>query len=248
MRTKRARLATLPHRRVPACLYRFKTRVRKRERERYVNVVNVNVQVRSSAMPSGDGRAEASFASVQKRSARARLDLTGRLGQRPAGGLGQVGGDTVNAPPANTAAQLARDALGYKLSDFVFDGTMEGDFDRARPEVAHTTAALAHYRRLVFIDAPATIEGGDVLRLKSACTRIDDETILAKPQWIDLQQLGVKRVLFVSGAEPLAANVLAIGDRVIVSASVPCTRAVLERAGYKTVPVEVPNCTRPRVA
>lgn len=45
-------------------------------------------------------------------------------------------GDTVNAPPAKTAAQLAQDALGYKLSDFVFDGTMEGDFDRALPAFA----------------------------------------------------------------------------------------------------------------
>jgi dimethylargininase len=150
-----------------------------------------------------------------------------------------------------------------------------------RPEIPHTTAALAHYRRLVFIDAPATIEGGDVvklgkrllvgrssrtneagvhqlrsiveplgydvatfevkgaLHLKSVCTRIDDETILANPQWIDTQQLGVKQILCVNGAEPLAANVLAIGDRIIVSASFPATRVMLERAGYKTVPVDV---------
>jgi dimethylargininase len=150
-----------------------------------------------------------------------------------------------------------------------------------RAEVPFTTAALAHHRRLVFIDAPATLEGGDVLRLgrrilvglsartneagiqqlrniveplgytvvalsvngalhlKSACTRIDDQTILANPQWIDTSLLAVPRVLCVSGAESLAANVLAIGERVIVSASYPGTRSVLEQAGCKTVPVDV---------
>src|SRR5262245_17505618 len=34
-----------------------------------------------------------------------------------------------------------------------------------RAEIAHTTQSLAHHRRLAFIDAPATLEGGDVIRL-----------------------------------------------------------------------------------
>jgi dimethylargininase len=41
---------------------------------------------------------------------------------------------------------------------------------------------------LGYIVDTCDIEGA--LHLKSACTRIDDETILANPQWIDLQQLG----------------------------------------------------------
>ena len=32
--------------------------------------------------------------------------------------------------PAKTPAELAKDALGYSSSDFVFDGSMEGDFER----------------------------------------------------------------------------------------------------------------------
>lgn len=150
-----------------------------------------------------------------------------------------------------------------------------------RPEVSHTTQALAHHRRLAFIDAPATIEGGDVLRLgkrllvgrtartndagieqlrriveplgytvepipienalhlKSVCTGIDEETVLANPEWIDITQLGVSRVLCVGGAEPQAANVLAIGDRIIVSAAFPKTQDVLEHAGYETIPIDV---------
>ncbi|HEX9564203.1 MAG TPA: aldolase/citrate lyase family protein [Gemmatimonadaceae bacterium] len=36
-----------------------------------------------------------------------------------------------DAPPPKTQAQLALDALGNKTADYIFDGTMEGDFDRA---------------------------------------------------------------------------------------------------------------------
>ena len=35
--------------------------------------------------------------------------------------------------PAKSPAELAREAAAYKLSDFVFDGSMEGDFDKAFP-------------------------------------------------------------------------------------------------------------------
>jgi dimethylargininase len=150
-----------------------------------------------------------------------------------------------------------------------------------RPEVAHTTQALAHHRRLAFIDAPGTLEGGDVIRLgkrllvgvsgrtnqagidqlrnivkplgyavdpfpvngalhlKSACTRIDDDTVLAHPQWIDTSKLGAGRVLCVGGTEPIAANVVPAGDHIIVSATFPETRTVLEEAGYATVSVDV---------
>jgi 4-hydroxy-2-oxoheptanedioate aldolase len=41
-----------------------------------------------------------------------------------------------NAETQKTPAQLAQEALGYKAADFVFDGTMEGDFDRALPTFA----------------------------------------------------------------------------------------------------------------
>lgn len=37
------------------------------------------------------------------------------------------------AEPAKTPAQLAAEAVGYKNSDFIFDGSMEGNFDRAYP-------------------------------------------------------------------------------------------------------------------
>jgi len=35
------------------------------------------------------------------------------------------------APPTRTPAELAKDAVAFTNSDFIFDGSMEGDFDRA---------------------------------------------------------------------------------------------------------------------
>ncbi len=48
----------------------------------------------------------------------------------------------VSAEPLKTPAQLAQDAVGFKASDFVFDGTMEGDFDRAYPVFAAFMKAM----------------------------------------------------------------------------------------------------------
>lgn len=47
-----------------------------------------------------------------------------------------------NTPP-KTPAQLAQEAAAYKLSDFVFDGSMEGDFGKAYPVFADFAKGLA---------------------------------------------------------------------------------------------------------
>jgi 4-hydroxy-2-oxoheptanedioate aldolase len=44
--------------------------------------------------------------------------------------------------PAKTAAQLAREALEYRASDFIFDGTMEGNFERGFPTFAEFAVAF----------------------------------------------------------------------------------------------------------
>ncbi|MEO6879302.1 MAG: aldolase/citrate lyase family protein [Gemmatimonadaceae bacterium] len=56
----------------------------------------------------------------------------------PRTGGGRRGGapPAADAPPpapAKSEAELAQQALGYKLADFTFDGSMEGDFDKAFP-------------------------------------------------------------------------------------------------------------------
>ena len=44
--------------------------------------------------------------------------------------------------PPKSPAELAKQAAGYKLSDFVFDGSMEGDFDKAYPAFVEFSKGL----------------------------------------------------------------------------------------------------------
>jgi dimethylargininase len=77
------------------------------------------------------------------------------------------------------------------------------------------------------------------LHLKSACGALDDETVLVNRDWIDPSVFAGVRVVHVADNEPWGANILRIGDVVVMPASVPATRRQIERAGYKTVAVEV---------
>ena len=140
---------------------------------------------------------------------------------------------------------------------------------------------LARHRRLVTISPPATIEGGDVLRmgkrlyvgvstrtnqagvealraiaeplgyevtpigiqaclhLKTACTSLDDETLLANPAWLDSDALETFRLLHVPAQEPFGANILRLPGGVLVQASSPLTRDLIEARGYATTRVEL---------
>jgi dimethylargininase len=77
------------------------------------------------------------------------------------------------------------------------------------------------------------------LHLKSACTFLGRDTVLANRDWLDLQPFGNVRVIEVAPGEPGAADVLAIGDTVIVPASFPETGHTLERAGWRVLPIDV---------
>src|SRR5688572_9066729 len=50
----------------------------------------------------------------------------------PANPRGRRGGGPppADAPPAKSPAELAKDAMAGSTADYLFDGTMEGDFDR----------------------------------------------------------------------------------------------------------------------
>ncbi len=56
---------------------------------------------------------------------------------------GPPGSAPATPPPQKSPAQLAQEAAAYKLSDFVFDGSMEGGMDRAYPAFAEFSKALA---------------------------------------------------------------------------------------------------------
>ena len=150
-----------------------------------------------------------------------------------------------------------------------------------RAEVASVAVALNHYRPLLALEAPATLDGGDVLRLgrtlyvgqsarsnaesigqlrallaehgyavqgvptrgclhlKSAVTQLADDSLLLQPAWVDRAAFAGFRIIEVDPAEPHAANLLRIGDALLMPASFPRTRERLIAAGFRVTAVDV---------
>ena len=141
--------------------------------------------------------------------------------------------------------------------------------------------ALLAYRPIRRLTPPATMDGGDVLRLgrtlyvgqtprtnasaieqlrslltplgyaisavpvtrclhlKSACSPLDDATVLVNPEWVDPSVFGIARLVPVARTEPWGANTARVGETVILPASEPHTRAIVERHGYRTAVADV---------
>lgn len=150
-----------------------------------------------------------------------------------------------------------------------------------KPESSTMAAALAPHRRIEWLTAPATLDGGDVLRLgrsiyvgqtprtngaavaqlralagplgytvtavpisrclhlKSACARLDDETVLVNPEWIDPAVFGARRIVPVARDEPWGANAVCVGRTIIFPASAPGTQAIAGAQGFPTTAVDV---------
>jgi len=79
----------------------------------------------------------------------------------------------------------------------------------------------------------------DCLHLKSAVTRVDDNTLLINTNWVDTDHFEDYELIEVDPSEPYAANCLPIGDSIIYPTAFPKTDAKLKAHGYKTVNVEV---------
>ncbi len=77
------------------------------------------------------------------------------------------------------------------------------------------------------------------LHLKTACTSLDDETLLVNAAWLDSEALEPFRLVHVPAEEPFGANVLRLPGGVLVQASSPLTRDVIESQGYATTGVEL---------
>ena len=150
-----------------------------------------------------------------------------------------------------------------------------------RPETRSLANVLSRYRPLKFLAEPATLDGGDVLRigrsvfvglsrrtnrdgidqlgdllgpydyqvqpvevrgclhLKSACSYIGNDTVLVNRSWIDAEPLSGFELLDVPEEEPAAANALLLNDVVIIPASFPKTRALLEKRGFRVRTIDV---------
>jgi dimethylargininase len=144
-----------------------------------------------------------------------------------------------------------------------------------RREAQSLARALAPFRPLRWLREPATLEGGDVMRvgrtlyvgasvrtnaegirqlaealspfgyevravevrgcmhLKTGCTYLGERTLLANRGWIDAGAFQGFRIIDVAPAEPWAANVLRIGDTLVMPDAFPATASLLERQGWK---------------
>jgi dimethylargininase len=83
---------------------------------------------------------------------------------------------------------------------------------------------------------PVEVRG--CLHLKSACCYLGDDTVLANQAWLDPAPLANLRILDVPADEPWAANVLRIGDSVLVPSRFPRTRDLLAASGYQVVSID----------
>lgn len=82
---------------------------------------------------------------------------------------------------------------------------------------------------------PVEVRG--CLHLKSACCSIGDSTVLINREWIDAAPFASCRMIDV--AEEWAADVLRIGETVLMPAGFPKTQERLERAGFRTRAIDV---------
>ena len=85
----------------------------------------------------------------------------------------------------------------------------------------------AHCQRLGYTLSVVPVAGS--LHLKTACTALDDATLLINPAWVDPGSLPGCECVHVAVDEPFAANVLRIDGTLLVNAAFPATLARVAR-------------------
>jgi dimethylargininase len=141
-----------------------------------------------------------------------------------------------------------------------------------RGEVEVVANELARHRPLVRIEAPATLDGGDVLvlgdtiyvglstrtneealaqlarltkrevigvnvggalHLKTAISRVADDTLLVNREWVDVAPFARWKLVDVDRTEPFGGNAVFLRDKVVYATAFPRTRARLEALGLE---------------
>lgn len=82
------------------------------------------------------------------------------------------------------------------------------------------------------------------LHLKSACTALDEETILFNPAWVDGAAFEAARVIEVASDERGAANALRVGGSVLLQSGFPRTLERVARAGFGARALDVSELTK----
>jgi dimethylargininase len=85
--------------------------------------------------------------------------------------------------------------------------------------------------------APVRVRGS--LHLSTACSALDEETVLLNPHWIDAEPFARFNVLRVPEEEPWAANTLRVGETVCVEAMAPRTEQLVRRYNKSVRAVDI---------
>jgi len=80
---------------------------------------------------------------------------------------------------------------------------------------------------------------GNCLHLKSACSALDEGTVLVNRAWLEPGALSGLRLVDVPAEEPWGANVLSLPGATLVSAACPQTADLLCGLGQHVVPLDV---------
>jgi len=150
-----------------------------------------------------------------------------------------------------------------------------------RGEVRGVESELTNYREITHIRLPATLDGGDVLRmgrkifagitprtnmagveslknileplgyqvipvtvkgclhLKSACTAIDNHTVLVNPDWLDLKPFADLRIISIPEGEPWAANSLQLNNTILMHAGFSKTVEAIQTLGFLVRTIDI---------
>src|SRR5436309_2911355 len=77
------------------------------------------------------------------------------------------------------------------------------------------------------------------LHLKTACTALPDQSLLVNPAWFDVRDLRGFELVPVPEAEPWAANVALVGNRVCVAADHVESGGVIRKRGFEVHAVDL---------
>jgi len=83
------------------------------------------------------------------------------------------------------------------------------------------------------------VELYECLHLKSACCCIGDDTILVNFDWVEPAPFLHYRTIGVASGEPGAANVLRVGDTLVMPTAFPATASLLRRNGFRVVELDM---------
>lgn len=83
---------------------------------------------------------------------------------------------------------------------------------------------------------PVDVKG--CLHLKTACTALDERTLLVNPAWVKTEPFGGFELLAVPEDEPLAANTLRVNDTLFLQAGYPKTLELVRERHERTEVLE----------